>query len=129
MSATAPLPVAIIDDDASLCRSLGRLLRLAGFRPLTFASAEDFLHADGRAALRCLLIDIQLGGISGIALHRLLLAAGDRTPVIFITAQEEPAMRSEALRAGCAGFFRKTDDGRLIIAALRTATAASALRT
>lgn len=122
MSATGAVPIAIIDDDESLCRSLGRLVRQAGFRPVSFLSAEDFLHSPQRAELRCLLIDIQLGGMSGIALHRQLLAEGDTTPVIYITAHDEPSARIEALNTGCAGFFLKTDAGSAIIEALRRAT-------
>ena len=121
-SATAAPAVAIIDDDESLCRSLGRLLRQAGFRPLTFASAEAFLQSPERPNLKCLLLDIQLGGMSGIALRRRLLAEGDTTPVIYITAHDESATRAEALSTGCAGFFRKTDPGAALIDALRRVT-------
>jgi FixJ family two-component response regulator len=125
MSATGAVPIAIIDDDQSLCRSLGRLVRQAGFRPVSFFSAEDFLQSPERPELRCLLIDIQLGGMSGIDLHQRLLAQGDTTPVIYITAHDEPSARTEALNTGCAGFFLKTDPGSAIIEALRRATARS----
>jgi FixJ family two-component response regulator len=126
MNATAVILVAIVDDDESMCRSLARLLRLAGFQPVTFLSAEDFLASSERPWLRCLLIDIQLTGMSGIALRRHLLAQGDRTPVIYITAHDEPATRAEALSSGCAGFFLKSDAGQAIIEALRGVTAATA---
>jgi FixJ family two-component response regulator len=125
MSATGAVPIAIIDDDQSLCRSLGRLVRQAGFRPVSFISAEDFLQSPERAELRCLLVDIQLGGMSGIDLHRQLLAEGDTTPVIYITAYDEPSARIEALNTGCAGFFLKTDAGSAIIEALRRVTTRS----
>lgn len=123
MSATGAVPIAIIDDDESLCRSLGRLLRQAGFHPVTFLSGETFLQSPERGSLRCLLIDIQLGGMSGIALHRQLLAEGDTTPVIYITAHDEPSARIEALKTGGAAFFLKTDAGTAIIEALRRVTA------
>jgi FixJ family two-component response regulator len=123
MSATAATPVAIIDDDESLCRSLSRLLRLAGFHPVIFLSAEDFLVVPLRPSFRCLLIDIQLEGMSGIALRRRLLSEGDHTPVLYITAHDDPAARTEAMSSGCAGFFRKTDPGGAIIEALRRVTA------
>jgi FixJ family two-component response regulator len=125
MSATGAVPIAIIDDDESLCRSLGRLVRQSGFHPVTFLSAEEFLESPERPTLQCLLVDIQLGGMSGIALHRRLLAEGDTTPVIYITAHDEPSARTEALNTGCAGFFLKTDAGTAIIEALRRATARS----
>ncbi len=115
--------VAIIDDDASANRALGRLLRGAGFEPSGFESAESFLAAPARSAFACLLVDIQLTGMSGLELQRQLQAEGGQQPVIFITAHDDPAYRAEAVRRGCAGFFRKTDPGALIIDTLRRATA------
>jgi len=86
---------------------------------VTFRSAEEFLLSPESSRVRCLLVDIQLGGMSGIAMHQLLLAEGNHTPVIYITAHDDPGARSEAMKAGCAGFFRKTDPGSAIIEALR----------
>jgi FixJ family two-component response regulator len=117
--------VAIIDDDASANRALQRLLRGAGFEPHGFDSAERFLSDPSRPSFACLLLDIQLTGMSGLELQRHLQVDGDRVPIIFITAHDEPTYRSEAIRCGCAGFFRKTDPGVLIIDALRGATATS----
>jgi FixJ family two-component response regulator len=117
--------VAIIDDDESLCRSLGRVLRQSGFHPYVFLSARDFLESPDRTGLRCLLIDIQLGDASGIDLHRRLLATGDAPPVIYITAHTDPAVRSEAQSLGCAGFFLKTDPASAIVEVLRRVTAAA----
>lgn len=122
MSGPPAVCIAIIDDDEPQRRSLSRLARIAGFHTLTFNSAEDFLAAPERASIKCLLLDIQLGGISGTALHRLLLAQGDHRPVIYITGHDDPAARIEALATGCAGFFRKTDPGSAIIEALRRVT-------
>src|SRR5215470_3464072 len=122
MRASDTAPVAIIDDDESLCRSLGRLLRQSGFHPYIFLSARAFLDSPDRAGLRCLLIDIQLGDVSGIDLHRQLLATGDATPVIYITAHADPAVRREALSLGCAGFFLKTDAASAIIELLQRIT-------
>jgi FixJ family two-component response regulator len=113
--------VAIIDDDASANRALGRLLRGAGFDPRGFDSAESFLADPLRPTFGCLLVDIQLTGMSGLELQRRLQAQGSRLPVIFITAHDEPAAREEAVRGGCVAFFRKTDPGALIVDALRRA--------
>ena len=122
MSVPAALVIAIVDDDELHCRSLDRLVRRAGFQASMFQSAEDFLAAPQRGSFNCLLLDVQLGGISGIALHRRLRADGDLTPVIYITAHDDPARRTEALGMGCAGFFLKTDASSAIIQALRSAT-------
>ena len=113
--------LGIIDDDESVRRSLGRLLQLAGFQPVLFESAEEFLADPLRRHLRCLLIDVRLGGMSGIELHRRLLAEGCRTPVIFITAHDDPDARSAALDSNCAGYFRKTDPGADILDAVTRA--------
>jgi FixJ family two-component response regulator len=115
--------VAIVDDDSSVNRALGRLLRRAGFEPHAFVSAESFLSDPSRRTFGCLLLDIQLTGMSGIELRQQLQAEGSRLPVIFITAHDDPEYRTKAIRSGCAGFFRKTDSGASIIDALRSATA------
>lgn len=115
------IPVAIIDDDASVCRSLSRLLRLAGFEPRAFHSAEAFLGDCNRGGFRCLLVDVQLNGMSGIDMQRAWNAQPGHAPLIFITAYDEPQVRAEALQAGCAGFFSKTDSGAQIVDAIRAA--------
>ena len=123
MSSNDPLFIAIVDDDESLCRSLGRLLRAVGMLPSVYPSAEAFLADAGHPPFDCLVLDIQLGGLSGIELQQQLAAAGNRTPVIFITAHDEPAAREQAFAAGCGGFFRKTDSGAEVIEAIRRAAA------
>jgi FixJ family two-component response regulator len=122
MSAPAAAFVAIIDDDEIQCRALGRLVRRAGFHVLTFHSAEDFLLDPERACFGCLLVDIQLSGISGLVLHQRLLAGGVRTPVIYITGHDDSAAHAEALKTGCAGYLRKTDPSSVIIELLRRVT-------
>lgn len=114
--------IAIIDDDESVGRSLGRLLQLQGFLPTAYLSAEGFLDDTTRSDFVCLLVDIQLGGMSGIDLGRQLVAEGSDIPVIFITAHDDPATRSVALKMRCAGYFRKTDPGTDIVAAINRAT-------
>jgi CheY-like chemotaxis protein len=93
--------VAVVDDDESACRSLSRLLRLSGLQPVTYRSAEDFLEDAKRPRFDCLLLDVQLQGIS---------------------AHDEPEVRAEALASGCAGFFRKTDSAELVLSAIRRAS-------
>jgi FixJ family two-component response regulator len=115
--------VAVVDDDESLCRSLSRLLRAAGFQPVTYSSAEAFLEDAKRPWFDCLLLDVQLGGMTGLELSRRLAAVQDATPVIFITAHDDPELRQEALATGCAGYFRKTEPGEKVLAAVRQAIA------
>jgi FixJ family two-component response regulator len=111
--------VAVVDDDESVCRSFGRLLRTAAFQPVTYASAEAFLEDTKRPRFDCLVLDIQLGGMSGLELSRRLAAVKDNTPVIFITAHDDPGVRTEAQASHCAGYFCKTDPGGLVLEAIR----------
>ena len=116
---TARRYIAVVDDDASLCRSLARLLQLSGFQAITFESAEQFLADPLRTHFGCLLVDVQLGGMTGIEMHEKLIEEGNRTPVIYITAYDDPRALADATRLGCAGYFRKTDAGQEILDAVR----------
>lgn len=122
MNAPSPLHVAIVDDDASLCRSLGRYLRASGMDSRSYESAETFL-ADKDSRFDCLLLDVQLGGMSGLELARQLGQQSSRVPFIFITAFDDVDIRSSALCLGCAGYFRKNEPGAKVVEAIRRATA------
>jgi FixJ family two-component response regulator len=122
MSAHGQTYVAIVDDDESACRALSRLLRAEGFQAVSYLSAEAFLADTKRPLFDCLMLDIQLGGMSGIELHRRLQASGSSTPVIYVTAHDEPETRAQAEAAGCAAYFRKTASGRDVLQAIRRAT-------
>jgi FixJ family two-component response regulator len=121
MSAPANKYIAVVDDDESVCRSFSRLLRTAGYHPVPFHSAEEFLSDRNRPHFECLVLDVQLDGISGIELWRRLAAVGDNTPVVFITAHNDSTSGLEAEACGCAGYFRKTDTGDTILGAIRHA--------
>jgi len=89
--------ISVIDDDISVRKSLNRLIRSAGHEVSVFASAEEFLNSNHRPKADCLILDVRLPGISGIDLHRQLLARRYNVPVIFITAHgSDEQARSEA---------------------------------
>jgi len=67
----------------------------------------------------CLCLEVHFGGMSGIELQRRLLAVGEKTPVIFITAQDDSDLRAEAEAVGCAAFFRKAESGAEVIEPIR----------
>jgi FixJ family two-component response regulator len=119
-----PIPaepcVAIIDDDESFGRSVRRWMRAAEFAAATYRSAEEFLADPDNGRFDCLIVDIQLGGMSGLEMRRRLVAAGRRTPVIFITAFDDPSVIAEAERMGCE-FLRKTVDGPHLLQAVQSA--------
>jgi FixJ family two-component response regulator len=119
MDSTRHSYIAVIDDDESVCRSMSRLLRAADLYPITYPSAEAFLIDTKRPKFDCLVLDIQLQGMSGLDLRRRLSAVKDATPVVFITAHDDPEMRAQAEASDCAGFFRKTDCGADVLAAIR----------
>ena len=123
MSSVSTTYVAVVDDDESVCRSFARLLRAAGMQAITYESAESFLADRKHPQFSCLVLDIQLGGMSGVELAQRLGAVGQRTPIIFITAHDDPEARSAAEALGCAAYFRKTDSGKEVLEAIRKAAA------
>lgn len=119
MSGEEKINVAVVDDDVSLCHAMDRLLRAAGYQPFTYSSAEAFLQDGQRARPDCILLDIQLGGMSGFELQNLLAASGSTTPIIFITAYDDPEIREQARRTCCSAYLRKNDPGEVVLEAIR----------
>ncbi|MGM4913149.1 response regulator [Hyphomicrobiales bacterium] len=113
--------VAVVDDDASLRRSVGRLLNAYGFAAVEYASAEAFHVRDPKTPIDCLVLDIDLGGMSGIELQRRLKGAGAKLPIIFITALEDMRLQTEAEQAGCIAYLRKPFAGSVLIDAIKKA--------
>jgi FixJ family two-component response regulator len=83
-----------------------------------FSSAESFLEDIARCEADCLLLDIHLGGISGIDLQRRLTSSGTDLPVIFMTAIDSETTRQEAFDAGCIAYLKKPFLGKLLIDAI-----------
>jgi len=82
--------VVVVEDDDGVRRSLERVLRYSGFEPVAHSSAEALLAHGLPADIACVVLDVQLSGMSGYALYDRLMAAGNAPPVIFITASEKP---------------------------------------
>lgn len=99
--------IAIVDDDDALRNSLDNLLRSVGFRVHGFASAEAFLQAQPAPETACLLLDVRLPGMNGLALQRQLVAAHGSLPIIFVTAYADDDVRARALAAGAVAFLSK----------------------
>jgi FixJ family two-component response regulator len=112
--------IAVIEDDPSMLQGLIRLLSAHGFRVEKFTSAESFLDDVATCEAKCLIIDIHLGGISGIDLRRQLAASGSDLPVIFMTAIDSEATRQDALDAGCIAYLRKPFLAKLLIDAINS---------
>jgi FixJ family two-component response regulator len=116
--ATEPRGVIVVDDDPRFLKSIVRLLSVHGFEARTFNSAEALLDSDAATTATPMLLDIHLGGISGIELQRRLAAAGSNCPVIFMTAIDDDATRKEAMDAGCVAYLRKPLAPDLLLKAL-----------
>jgi FixJ family two-component response regulator len=102
-----PVTIAIVDDDDSIRYALGNLLLAADFGVLAFASAEEFLDAlDGRP-IGCVIADINLPGMGGVALNEALVAAGRAIPAVLITARDDAATLALIARAGPVPHLRK----------------------
>jgi FixJ family two-component response regulator len=110
--------IAVVEDDPSMLQGLNRLLSAHGFRVKTFTSAELFLDDIANREAEVLLLDIHLGGISGIDLKRRLISSGSDLPVIFMTAIDNEATRREAFDVGCVAYLRKPFLAKLLIDAI-----------
>ncbi len=123
MRARRPI-IAIVDDDASVRRGLARLLRSAGYRAETYASALEFLErglaGEGPA---CLVVDVRMPGLSGFDLHEVLAGEGLDVPVIFITGHGDLPMAEKAVKAAAVDFLAKPFDDQAFLAAVAQALA------
>jgi FixJ family two-component response regulator len=99
--------ISIVDDDRSLREATKGLVRSFGYGADAFASAEEFLQSGRVNDTSCLILDVNMPGLSGIELQNHLIAQGNPMPIIFITAVLEEATRAKALKAGAVGFLSK----------------------
>ncbi len=83
------------------------LVRSLGHAAATFASAEEFLGSERRHDTSCIIADVHMPGLSGVDMHRHLLAEGHHLPIIFVTAFPDESIRARALAAGAFGFLSK----------------------
>ena len=117
--------ISVVDDDESVRESLDGLLRSVGFAVKVFASAEEFLNLDHRHEIDCLLLDVRLPGMTGIELHRHLVANHCEIPVVFITAHgSEQGVRSQALQNGAVDYLIKPLSEDTVLNAVQNALSA-----
>ena len=120
MPSRLPL-IFIVEDDASVRRALRRLLQSAGYSVETFASGAEFLDSPVIGRPICLVLDIQLGDMTGFEVQGRL--AGDRAtvPIIFITAHDDVATRERVRQSGVTQYLRKPFEKSALLGAIRTA--------
>ena len=112
--------IAIVDDDASVRRSLERVVHEAGYRAETFASAREFLEWLPRESAACLVLDVHMKEVTGFDLQERLAV-----PVIFMTAHDDPTTRERIEKSGAVGHLKKPFEEEEILDAIRRVLAAN----
>jgi len=112
--------ISVVDDDPSMSRMLCRAIKAAGLKVDAFGSAEEFLDSEASRTSFCLILDMNLPGMSGLELQQLLNASRLEVPIIFMSAQGDEATQRRALKAGAIGFLRKPFSIESLLATLRS---------
>ena len=113
--------MAIVEDDPSMLGAVADLLDAHGITTVAFSSAEEFLAHGSAPGVDCLLLDIDLCGMSGIELRRQLKISKSALPIIFMTALDDGGVEQQALKAGCVALLRKPFSQDALIDAIRRA--------
>jgi FixJ family two-component response regulator len=116
-----PLLVSVVDDDESVRESLPDLLQEFGFAARTFSSAEEFLASEVVSQTKCLILDIAMPGMCGPELQHELQRLRIETPIIFITAHQDEAVRSRVVEDGAVQCLLKPFSDTALLQALNAA--------
>ena len=111
-------PVCIVDDDASVREAVGSLLRSEGLKVETFGSAREFLASPRRDPPSCLVLDVELPGLSGLDLQQELLKGNAQIPIIFLTGHGDIPMSVRAIKSGALDFLTKPVDADHLLGAI-----------
>jgi FixJ family two-component response regulator len=116
-----PSLVAVVDDEESVRKALGRLIRSAGYAVEMFGSGAEFMQSLKRTRPDCVVMDLRMPVLSGFELQAALQRSGVTVPVVIITGDDSPESRDRALRGGARAFLRKPVDDALLIEAIQNA--------
>jgi FixJ family two-component response regulator len=119
--ATEQACIRVVDDDALVLRSLGRLLQSAGYAVRTFSSSQDFLAEYSDGVPGCVVMDLSMPGLNGLELQHALAKRAGAPPVIFISGQGSVESSVKAMKAGAVDFLTKPFDERQLIGAVNAA--------
>ena len=117
--------IAVVDDEESVRKAVVRLLRSAGHRAQGFASGSEFLRCWPGDKPDCLMLDLQMPGLSGTEVQRALNRAGAHLPVIVMTANDAPGAREECMREGAVAYLNKPVDVLVLLDAVDVAIGAA----
>jgi DNA-binding NtrC family response regulator len=121
------ISIHIVDDDLSVREAVGCLIRSAGWKVETFASAEEFLRTSQKNIPRCLVLDVDLPGLDGLDLQEELAKTNVQIPIVFLTGHGDIPMTVRALKAGAMDFLTKPVNGEDLLGAIRKELAHSNL--
>ena len=110
--------VLVVDDDASVRKSLRRLFRSAGYAVQSFASGEELFSHDPFEGPCCLVLDVQMPGMSGLEVQHRLATSGRNVPIIFITAHADAPVRDQAMQTGATAFLIKPFHDQMLLDAV-----------
>jgi FixJ family two-component response regulator len=122
MSDPSPL-IHIVDDDAAYRAAVARLLEASGYRVALYASAAQLLETPPPVEAGCILLDVQMDGLSGLELQERLAAAGNRLPIVFLTGHADVPSSVRAMKAGAEDFLTKPAPKNVLLAAVQRALA------
>jgi FixJ family two-component response regulator len=115
--------VAAVDDDFRVRESLESLIESAGYKPVVFSSAEEFLQSETLASATCVITDVRMPGMDGIELQSRIRLKRQDLPVIFISAQNNAEIRQKALDEGAVGFLYKPFNATELLEVIQAAVA------
>jgi FixJ family two-component response regulator len=115
--------VYLVDDDASVRKSLSRLISEAGYKVQAYASAREFLAREPAQGPSCVVLDVRMPGVTGLDLQQTLTSAVHELPIIFITGHGDISMSVKAMKAGAVDFLTKPFAARDLLDAIRRAVA------
>jgi FixJ family two-component response regulator len=122
------MTVYLVDDDNSVRKALGRLIRAAGYEIKTFTSAHEFIESTPEpTGVACLVLDVRMPGLNGLELQNAMRAANIPIPIIFITGHGDIPMSVRAMKAGAVDFLSKPVQSKVLLGAIDQALARAAL--
>ena len=119
------LLIAVVDDEESVRKALGRLISAAGFSAETFSSGMDFMRSVQQRRPHCVVMDVRMPQMNGFDVHAALVQAGAHLPVVFVTGDDSPEARERAFKQGVKAYLRKPVDDALLVDAIQTAILSS----